>query len=143
MSTLPTPSTALPTKQWSVSIVMSASGSLKVLRDGVHLDLNQIGPGQVTPVELLLVSIGTCFALSSLSAFPLRQQPVTALEIKVTGTKAAQLPSRLAEVRLEIRFGESVPAAEAHRIATLAKQMCTVTNTIAAVPPGTFEVVVT
>jgi uncharacterized OsmC-like protein len=121
-------------KRWSIQVLSPASGSLQVRCDGASLDLNHIGPGQVTPVELLLISIATCFALSCHAAFPLRQQQRTAFEVEVTGSKAPQLPSRLAEVRLDVRFETGLPAEDAQRIAALAKQMCTVTNTMAAAP---------
>jgi uncharacterized OsmC-like protein len=138
----PTPAeqpTATPAKQWSLQIISPDSGPLQVLREGAPLDLNHIEPGQVTPVELLLASIASCFALSCHAAFTLRQQQRTALEVEVTGSKAPQLPSRLAEVRLDVRF-VGLPEQEARAISALAKRMCTVTNTLAAVPPSTLEV---
>jgi uncharacterized OsmC-like protein len=121
-----------PTKQWSIQVVSPKAGSLRVLRGAVPLDLNHIGPGEVTPVELLLISIATCFALSCHAAFPLRQQTRTTFEVEVSGAKAAQRPSRLSEVSLNVRFAAELPVEEARRVAELAKQMCTVTNTMAA-----------
>lgn len=135
-------SPAAPAKRWSIQVLAPATGPLQVRRDGAPLDLNHIGPGQVTPVELLLVSIATCFALSCQAAFPLRQQQATAFEVEVRGSKAPQLPSRLAEVQLEVRFAAGLPAAEAQRIAALGKQMCTVTNTMAAAPAFAVDVTV-
>jgi uncharacterized OsmC-like protein len=143
MSTTPdTHTSAAPAKRWSVQVIAPASGPLQVRRDGAPLDLNHIGPGQVTPVELLLVSIATCFALSCHAAFGLRQQPISAFEVEVGGSKAPQLPSRLAEVRLKVRFAAELPTEEAQRIAVLAKQMCTVTNTLAVTPACALEVTV-
>jgi len=143
MSTTPDKhTTAAPAKQWSIQVISPASGPLQVRRGGASLDLSQIGPGQVTPVELLLVSIATCFALSCQAAFALRQQQSTAFEVEVRGSKAPQLPSRLAEVRLDVRFAAELPAEEAQRVAVLAKQMCTVTNTMAAAPACAVAVTV-
>lgn len=133
---------AAPAKRWSIQVISPAAGPLQVRRDDAPLDLNQIGPGQVTPVELLLVSIATCFALSCQAALVLRQQPSTAFEVEVRGSKAPQLPSRLAEVRLDVRFAAGLPAEEALRIAALAKQMCTVTNTLAAGPACALDLTV-
>jgi uncharacterized OsmC-like protein len=133
---------AAPARQWSIQVICPAAGALQVRRAGALLDLNHIGPGQVTPVELLLVAIATCFALSCQAAFALRQQQSTAFEVEVRGSKAAQLPSRLAEVRLEVRFAAGLPAEEAQRIAALGKQMCTVTNTMTAAPACVVDVTV-
>jgi uncharacterized OsmC-like protein len=53
---------------------------------------------------------------------------------------ATQLPSRLADITLESRFDPSLPPEEAKAIAALAKQLCTVTNTIASDPSCTIRV---
>jgi uncharacterized OsmC-like protein len=54
------------------------------------------------------------------------------LKVTVTGRKAPQLPSRLADIELAAVFDASLPAEEVQAIAALAKQMCTVTNTLIA-----------
>jgi len=130
---------AAPVKQWTIQVVSPVSGPMEILRDGAPLALTRIGPGEVTPVEVMLVSVGTCFALSCHAAFPVRQQQRVAFTVNVTGRKAPQLPSRLDDIRLEVHFAAGVPAPEARSIAALAKQMCTVTNTLSAVPPCTVS----
>jgi uncharacterized OsmC-like protein len=131
-----------PAKQWTILVTSPVSGPLEVRRDGVSLDLNQIGPGQVTPVELLLISIATCFALSCHAAFPLRHQQRIAFEVEVAGSKAEQRPSRLSNIRLAVRFTPGLPLDETQHIASLAKQLCTVTNTLAAAPAFAVDVTV-
>jgi len=123
------------TRQWTLTIISPADAPLRIERDGARLDLNQVGPGLATPVELLLAAVGSCFALSCHAAFTTRGKPRTGFEVVVTGIKAERLPSRLALIRQTVRFEPSLATEDAHAIATLAKQMCTVTNTLAAVPP--------
>lgn len=41
-----------------------------------------------------------------------------------------QAPSRLADINLEGTFGAGLPRAEALSVTALAKQLCTVTNTL-------------
>lgn len=126
-------------KQWTVKIVAPAAGPLEILRNDVPLG-TEIGPGIMTPVEILLVSAGTCFALSCHAAFTLRKLERVELEVNVIGRKAPQLPSRLADIRLEARFDPTLPPAEAEAVSVLAKQLCTVTNTLAAEPPCAVSV---
>lgn len=121
-------------KQWTVKIVSPPAGPLAVLRDGTPLPA-EIGPGLTTPVEMLLVSIGTCFALSGWAAFAARGLERVGFEVSVTGRKAPQAPSRLATIELEVTFDASLSPAEALAVSEAAKQLCTVTNTLTSEPP--------
>jgi len=126
-------------KQWSVKIVSPPAGALAVLRDGVPLPA-EVGPGLTTPVEILLVSAGTCFALSCWAAFAARGRERVGFEVKVTGRKAPEPPSRLAHIELQVTFDASLPRAEALTVTASAEKLCTVTNTLASVPSCTVSV---
>ena len=126
-------------KQRTVQVVSPQVGPLGVLRDGVPLGA-EIGPGLTTPVEILLVSVGTCFALSCHAAFTLRKRERVGFEVSVTGRKAPQPPSRLANIQLEVTFDAGLPPEEAQALSALAKQLCTVTNTLMSEPPCTVSV---
>lgn len=126
-------------KHWTVNIAAPAAGPLIVLRDGLPLPA-EIGPGRTTPVELLLVSIGTCFALSCHMAFASRGLKRVGLEVRVTGRKAPERPSRMAEIELQVTFEASLPPAEAAAVAASAKELCTVTNTLTSEPPCAVSV---
>jgi len=128
-------------KQWTVRIVSSPAGPLAVLRDGMPLPA-EIGPGLTNPVEVLLVSIGTCFALSCYAAFATRGLDRVGFEVSVTGRKAPQPPSRLANIELEATFDASLPLAEAQALTASAEQLCTVTNTVTSEPPCALSVYV-
>jgi uncharacterized OsmC-like protein len=126
-------------KQWTVTIVSPPAGPLAVLRDGMTLPA-EIGPGLTTPVDILLVSVGTCFALSCWAVFAARRLERVAFEVSVTGHKAPQPPNRLTNIKLEVAFDASLPPAEALAVSTSAKQLCTVTNTVTSEPPCVISV---
>jgi len=126
-------------KLWVLNVVSPAAGQLVVLRDGTALPA-EIGPGLTTPVELLLASIGTCFALSCWAAFVSRGLERVGFEVRVIGRKAAQLPSRLSNINLEVIFDVGLPYAEARAVIASAERLCTVTNTMTFEPPCTIEV---
>jgi uncharacterized OsmC-like protein len=125
-------------KQWVLTVVSPASGQLAVLRDGTALP-SEIGPGATTPVELLLASIGTCFALSCWAAFASRGLERMGFEVRVIGRKDAQPPSRLSSINLRVTFDVSLPLVEAQAVIASAERLCTVTNTMTFEPPCAIE----
>jgi uncharacterized OsmC-like protein len=126
-------------KQWTVKIVSPPTGPLTVLRNGIPPPA-AIGPGLTTPVEVLLVSIGTCFALSCYAAFAIRRLERVGFEVSVTGRKAPQAPSRLANIKLEVTFDGGLPQAEALAVTASAEQLCSVTNTLTSEFPCAVSV---
>jgi uncharacterized OsmC-like protein len=126
-------------KHWTVTVISPPAGPLEISRKGAALPA-EIGPGLTTPVEMLLISVGTCFALSCHAAFTLRGRQRVGIEVTVTGRKAPQLPSRLADITLDASFDPSLPPEEVQAISVLAKQLCTVTNTLTADQPCAVRV---
>jgi uncharacterized OsmC-like protein len=92
------------------------------------------------PRGMLLVSIGTCFALSCWAAFAAQGLQRVGFEVGVTGRKAPQLPSRLANIELEVTFDPGLPRAEALAVTASAEQLCTVTNTVTSEPQCAISV---
>jgi uncharacterized OsmC-like protein len=129
----------ITTKQWAVKIISPPAGPLTALRNGVPLPA-EIGPGRSTPVELLLVSIGSCFALSCWAAFAARGLERVGFEVGVTGRKAPQPPTRLAVIELEVIFDARLLPVEARAVAASAEQLCTVTNTLTSDRPCAVSV---
>ena len=127
----------VPPRQWSITTRSASDGALAVHRNGAPLA--GLAFDRLTPVELLLIAVGNCFALSCHAAMAARQLARVALQVRVTGTKAVQLPSRLATVDVRIAFSGQVPAAEAEAIAAHAKRLCTVSNTLSAQVSCTVE----
>lgn len=115
--------------QWTVKIISPPVGPLSVQRDGVALPA-EIGSGLTTPVEVLLVSVGTCFALSCHAAFAGYGLQRVGFELNVTGRKAIQPPSRLEALDMQITFDAALSPEDARRITASAERLCTVTNTL-------------
>ncbi len=120
-------------KQWAVRVVSPVSGPLRVLRDGLPLG-EEIGVGQTTPVEVLLVSVGTCFALSCHAAFKMRGEARVEFHVDVSARKHEELPSRLSDIEVAAQFPTGATAEWATALTRLAKDLCTVTNTLSAQP---------
>jgi uncharacterized OsmC-like protein len=122
-------------KRWSVSTVSSGDRPLEMLCDGKPLVTTSPGVIEgVSPVEHLLIAIATCFALSCRGALVARHMRWPKFEVKVTGVKALDLPSRLESVGIELAFGDDVSSDDAESLAAAAKKLCTVTNTFTGAP---------
>jgi uncharacterized OsmC-like protein len=99
-------------------------------------------PGQVgarSPVEYLLIAVGTCYTLSFRMALHERQLALQQFEVVVMGRKAADEPVRLQSISIELilsqRLDEDIEA-----LSLRAKQLCTVTNTLAGNPTLHLEI---
>jgi uncharacterized OsmC-like protein len=122
-------------KRWLISVRTSTSKPLEIYCAG--RPLTQSAPAtvdDVSPVEYLLISVATCFALSCRAALSARQLPQSAFEVLVLGEKALDKPSRLASIDVAVEFGDALQGAEAEAVVRDAKQLCTVTNTILGNP---------
>jgi len=95
--------------------------------------------GLASPVEYLLVSIAACFALSCRMALARRTHPGASFRVTVVGIKALDAPSRLEVIEIEVRFPRDL-AGDAESIARQAKELCTVTNTLARAPQPRVQV---
>lgn len=122
-------------KRWSVSTLSSGDQPLEMFCDGKPLITTSPGIIEhISPVEHLLIAVATCFALSCRGALVARQMRWPVFEVKVTGVKALDLPSRLESVGIEVAFGNDVSLEDAESLAAAAKKLCTVTNTFAGAP---------
>jgi uncharacterized OsmC-like protein len=93
-------------------------------------------PGQVgarSPVEYLLIAVGTCYALSFRMALHERQLALQPFEVVVMGRKAADEPGRLQSISIDLILSERLDG-DIEALSRRAKQLCTVTNTLAASP---------
>jgi uncharacterized OsmC-like protein len=117
--------------RWRVRVHSSGTTPLTVWCEDQLLDQKTPGQiGAVSPVEYLLVSIATCFALSCRVALAQRERTRDDFDVIVRGSKAADLPSRLDQIELELLFAGGFDG-QAEDAAEHAKRLCTVTNTLA------------
>ena len=122
-------------KRWVVSATATPKQSMTLACAGRPLTQSKTGSvDDVSPVELMLLSIAGCFALSCRAALKARKATPTPVEVTVTGEMAHDAPSRVSRITLAVIFGHGMSSDEAAAIAQDAKRLCTVTNTILGVP---------
>ena len=87
-------------------------------------------PPAGSPVDMLLASLAYCIVKSVEWAAQDHKESLHPFAVKVTGTKALDLPGRVEQVDLTI-IGDLVDdSAVAKKIVKLAKSICTVSNTL-------------
>ena len=130
-----TVTTGVSPKRWVVSATAAPRQTMALSCAGRPLTPAVSGGFDgVSPVEYLLLAIAGCFALSCCGALKSRNAPPTAVEVTVSGDKAADAPSRLGRIALAVVFDGGMSPEEAVAIAQEAKHLCTVTNTIFGAP---------
>jgi uncharacterized OsmC-like protein len=127
--------TAVHTKRWSVNAISHGQEPLQVFCDSRPLTQSKLATiDNVSPVEFLLVSVATCFALSVRAALAARKLTRLGFEVVVLGEKAPDPPSRLKHIAVVAIFRGNLTEADAAAIAADAKRLCTVTNSLQAAP---------
>lgn len=87
-------------------------------------------PPAGSPVDMLLASLSYCMVKSAEWAAHNQGASLLPFSVKVTGTKAPDLPGRIELIEVTL-IGELVEdAATAQKIVKLAKEICTVSNTL-------------
>jgi len=131
----------VPVKRWSVTVLSDVDGPLRLFAGhepdtewsaGTRLDLS--------PVELLLLAVGTCYALSCRAALAARRLPRVGFRVTTLGVKAIDAPVRLAHIDNLVSFDAGLVQADAEAVAADAKALCTVSNTILLPPEMTLRV---
>jgi len=122
-------------KRWSVNALSTGQTSLTIFCDGRPLTLSSPGVlDNISPVQYLLISVASCFALSVRAVLLARKLSGTTFEVVTTGEKALDAPSRLNHIAVTVIFGDRIGESQAAAIASDAKALCTVTNTILGNP---------
>ena len=83
-----------------------------------------------TPVDVLLASVGYCLVKSIQLVAAKRRVDVGSFAIKIVGTKALDVPSRLDSVEAVVIGRITDDQQHAERILKQAKAICTVSNTL-------------
>ncbi len=88
------------------------------------------------PLDLLYSSLSACLALSVKGAVVKLHllEKFSDVSVHVTGEKAHEGVSRVAELSADIRIGGEYSDEELKSIVTLAKELCTVSNTLSLTP---------
>ncbi len=119
-------------KRWSVNAISEGQAPLALFCDG--RPLTQSAPAtvdDVSPVQYLLISIASCFALSCRAVLGRRRLTRASFEVVAVAEKAASvIDNRLSGISVVAIFGDGITEADAALIAEQAKPLCTVTNTV-------------
>ena len=87
-------------------------------------------PAIDTPVDVLLASVGHCIVKSIQWAANQREINLNAFSVEIIGTKALNVPNRLAKIDMAI-IGQIVDDTQlSQRILQQAKAICTVSNSM-------------
>lgn len=92
--------------------------------------------GDLSPVDLLLRAVASCFAKSCHMVQSARGEAYSKVIVDVAGTKAEDRPNRIGVVQIQWSL-PSVDQKMAAQIVKDAKRICTITNTMSC----EFEVV--
>lgn len=115
---------------WSVHAELSRGGAFVFQPQPDGAGRPARAPAEAVPVEQLLVSVASCFAVSCHIVLEARGEAPCDIRIDVTGEKAGTPPNRLERIRIACEL-VGLEAGLAGRIRRDAKRICTVTNTLA------------
>lgn len=88
----------------------------------VVLDSGDGGSG-ATPMNLLLMGVGGCTGMDVISILQKKRAQVTDLEVKVTGERATEHPTRYTDVHIEyIVYGKGIKANDVERSIQLSEE---------------------
>ena len=119
-------------KKWTVNAVSDGQLPLALFCDGRPLPSNPPTIAEsVSPVQYLLISVASCFALSCRAVLSRRKLTQVSFEVVTIGEKQlAATENRLTQISVVAIFGGGLTETDAALIMEQAKPLCTVTNTI-------------
>jgi len=86
----------------------------------------------LSPSDLILASLASCLAISMRMAARQMSQNLGALEVSAVAIKATDLPNRFGHFEVEVRTEFTVPNDKTDELLRRTKEICTISNTIAA-----------
>jgi uncharacterized OsmC-like protein len=125
----------MPGRQWSISARSNKSQPLTFFREGLPLPPSD--SGELSPIEFLLLSVASCFALSCRAAGTILGAPPLSLKVEARGEKQPGLPNRLVGIEIHTEI-ESLDEVARAAIVSEAKRLCTVANTVLQAPTVTY-----
>jgi uncharacterized OsmC-like protein len=119
-------------KRWTVNAVSEGQLPLALFCDGRPLPPNPPTiADSVSPVQYLLISVASCFALSCRAVLSRQKLGQTSFEVIAIGEKQLASPeNRLSQISVVAIFSGGIAEPHAAQIIEQAKPLCTVTNTI-------------
>jgi uncharacterized OsmC-like protein len=128
VKTRATGATARMENRGPVTLLTETGGALEVV--------TSVSDPGFNPLDLLYSSLSACLALSVKGAVVKLHllEKFSGVSVHVTGEKAHEGVSRVAELSADIRIGGAYSDEELKSIGTLAKELCTVSNTLSLTP---------
>lgn len=130
-----------PLKRWTVNAVSAGHAPLTLFCDDRPLGRSAMGVAEIlTPIQYLLISIASCFALSCRAELKRRKLSNISFEVVVMGDKEpGSAENLLSPISIVAIFGSGVTEPLAKEITARAKPLCTVTNTLLDSPTIQFR----
>lgn len=105
---------------------------------GIHVSGLPLGQALVEnppcPVDYLLVSIATCYALSIAGALKRASLPLRPIQITASGWRSVRPAPRVERVELQVTCAGLEEAGQTEAILADAKRICTVSNSLSMAP---------
>ena len=134
---------ATKTRQTGAQAVLSRHGQPAVtsVTGGTMEVVTRLSEPGFNPLDLLYASLSACLVLSARIAASEQGflDRVERFEARVTGTKAAEPPSRIAQFQLEMLVEGDLTDAQKDALVAAAETICTVSNTLKG--DAVFEIV--
>lgn len=132
------------TRETGATSVLGVRGraTLRTVTGGELEVVTGVSEAGFNPLDLLYSSLAACLVLSVKGAVIKLQMldRFEGVEAIVTGEKAHDEPSRVESITATLNISGDYDESQRHEIATLAKHLCTISNTIAAAPPIQLQV---
>ena len=109
---------------------------------GVVEIVTSVSQAGFNPLDLIYSSVAACMALSAriaASKLGLKDR-LTDVRVEVKGDKAHEGPSRIERFEITFHFAGDLTEEEKHRLAEMAEEICTVSNTLRGEPKFTVAV---
>lgn len=109
---------------------------------GVVEIVTSVSQAGFNPLDLIYSSVAACMALSArIAAGKLElKDKLTDVQVEVKGDKAHEGPSRIERFDITFHFGGDLTEDEKHRLAEMAEEICTVSNTLRGEPQFDLKV---
>ncbi|MGK8639605.1 OsmC family protein [Brucella anthropi] len=109
---------------------------------GVVELVTSVSQAGFNPLDLIYSSVAACMALSArIAATKLElREKLTDVRVEVKGDKAHEGPSRIERFNITFHFGGDLTDDEKHRLAEMAEEICTVSNTLRGEPQFDLKV---
>jgi len=127
------------------AVAQMSHGKLPVITTptGGSLDIvTSVSQAGFNPLDLIYASVAACMALSARIAagkLELREKLID-VRVEVTGEKSHKNPSRIERFNITFHFDGDLSDDEKHRLAEMAEEICTVSNTLRGDPQFELKV---